>query len=229
MKYIIHSTIIFDTTEYLLTPLTDNNQSIKLSNSAGRILEELIKYQNTDEPITREYLFSTIWRQHGLEPSHGNLNQQISLIRKSLGSFGISPTSIITIPKRGLKLNKEISIEITDKKTSVIPSATISANNKRTFNKTPFFSSPAILKSNPRYAIILLILIITVLSISIIYMYIKDKNLKKLHLCKQINSCNICTFHQTPNLECNDLTFKNSENTQKNNEDYNKKYTEIQF
>lgn len=66
MKYIINSTVAFDTTEYLLTLVDDADTSVKLSNSAGRVLEELIQYRGTGEPVTREHLFASVWSAHGL-------------------------------------------------------------------------------------------------------------------------------------------------------------------
>lgn len=110
MKYIINSTVAFDTTEYLLTLVDDADTSVKLSNSAGRVLEELIQYRGTGEPVTREHLFASVWSAHGLQPSNGNLNQQVSLIRKGLTSLGLDASAIITIPKRGLKLNDQLVI-----------------------------------------------------------------------------------------------------------------------
>lgn len=208
MKYVIHSTIIFDTTEYTLTSLKNPHVSIKLSNSSGRVLEELVKYRNTDAPVTRTHLFSVVWKIHGLEPSNGNLNQQISLIRKIFTTFGLNGSSIITIPKRGLKLNNQLIIEKTKNETS--HSAILSTNiiNKHNTNMT----SSAFLnfKSYMKYIISLTIMMIIILLMGFTYFHIRQNNIK-LYCCKEIDSCNICTFNAIPGSEYNDDNIQYSE------------------
>ncbi|URJ32508.1 winged helix-turn-helix domain-containing protein [Blochmannia endosymbiont of Camponotus sp.] len=212
MKYVIQSTIIFDTTEYTLTLLTDSDTSVKLSNSAGRVLEELIKRHNIDvcAPVTREHLFSNVWRAYGLEPSNGNLNQQISVIRKTLTSFGLDSSSIITIPKRGLKLNNQLIIEkIHEDRPCVSPSL-----HKNTDQNNNLLSSSILLniKAHIKYMITLTIMVVILLSIGFVYLYTKKDHIK-LYCCKEINSCNICTFHSELGFECNDCTMQCTEIT----------------
>lgn len=60
MKYIINSNIEFDSAEYTLRLINRPNSLIKISGPAGRILEELIKHQNEEYPVTREHLFMTV-------------------------------------------------------------------------------------------------------------------------------------------------------------------------
>lgn len=49
-------------------------------------------------------------------------------------------------------------------------------------------------------------------SIGSIYLYHKTNNIK-LYCCKEINSCNICAFPETPKLENNDYNIPKSEIT----------------
>ncbi|WP_159715412.1 winged helix-turn-helix domain-containing protein [Blochmannia endosymbiont of Camponotus nipponensis] len=211
MKYVIQSTIIFDTTEYVLTSLTDSNTSVKLSNSAGRVLEELIKQRNTDvcAPVTREHLFSIVWRAYGLEPSNGNLNQQISLIRKTFTSFGLEASSIVTIPKRGLRLNNQLIIEKINE-----DQLYISSPLKKTEDQNNHSSSPILIniKNQVKYIMNLTIMLIILLSIGLAYLYTKKDRIK-LYCCKEINSCNICTFHPEVGFECSDCTMQCTEIT----------------
>lgn len=203
MKYIIHSNIEFDTKEYILTSLNDSNLSIKLSNSAGRILEELIKQRNTNLPITREHIFTVVWRAHGLESSHGNLNQQISLIRKTLTTLGLDIASIITIPKRGLKLNSQITIEnIQDN------SVTTNSSTNHTIDQHNSLSHSILLsfKTYVRYTITLMTMLIITFSMGLIFLYNKTDNVK-LYCCKEINACNICTVPATSEFEYYDYNL----------------------
>lgn len=207
MKYIIHSSIEFDTTEYILTSLDNSNLSAKLSNAAGRILEELIKNRNTNLPVTREYLFTVIWKTHGLEPSNGNLNQQVSLIRKTLTNLGLDSTSIITIPKRGLKLSNKLTIE---QKTNDSITTNISTNHTTTPNYSLPHSILLNLKTYTKYIITLTTTLIIVFSIGFIYLYTKTDNIK-LYCCKEINTCNICTvptISESEYYDYNELYFE---------------------
>lgn len=201
MKYVIHSTIIFDTTEYTLTALNNPHVSIKLSNSAGRVLEELVKYRNTDTPVTRAHLFSVVWKTHGLEPSNGNLNQQISLIRKIFTTFGLNGSSIITIPKRGLKLNNQLIIKKIKNETSqnTILSKDIMNNYHTNITSSTFLS----FKSYMKYITSLIAMMMVILLIGVVYFHVKQNNIK-LYCCKEVDSCNICTFNSMSGPEYND-------------------------
>ncbi|WP_331828186.1 winged helix-turn-helix domain-containing protein [Candidatus Blochmannia sp. SNP] len=211
MKYVIESTIIFNTAEYILTSLTDSNTSVKLSNSAGRVLEELIKQRNIDPntPVTRDHLFSIVWRTYGLEPSNGNLNQQISLIRKTLTYFGLDPSSIVTMPKRGLKLNSQLTIEKINEETPCI-----SSTLHQTIDKNNNLPSSALLniKTHIKYIMTLTTIVAILFSIGFVYLYTKKDHIK-LYCCKEINSCNICTFHAEPGLDCGGCTIQCTEIT----------------
>lgn len=189
MKYIINSNIEFDTTEYVLKSLNESNLLIKLSNSAGRILEELIKHQNTELPVTREHLFSVVWETHGLNPSNGNLNQQIRLIRKAFSNLNLDSSSIITIPKRGLKLNNRLKIKNVEDNS--IKSHISSNNHIIDQNQLSNNSMLLSFKTYIKYIITFTTISSIIFSISFLYLYNKSNHIK-LYCCKEINTCNIC-------------------------------------
>lgn len=112
MNYLIDNHVIFNTLEYRLFLLYDGQTNVKLSNTAGRVLEELIIAYRNSEAVTRESLFAKVWETQGLVPSNGNLNQQVSLLRKAFLALGMKATDIVTLPKRGLKLNDSLNIVI---------------------------------------------------------------------------------------------------------------------
>lgn len=203
MKYIINSNIEFDTTEYILKSLSDSNLSIKLSNSAGRILEELIKNRNTGFPVSREYLFTIVWKNHGLDPSNGNLNQQISLIRKTLNTLGLNSSLIITIPKRGLKLNNQLTI-----KTIQDSSITTNFSKKEKTNQNDTLPNSILygFKMYMRYIITLTTMLILVFGMSFMYLYNKTDNIK-LYCCREVNTCNICAVPTTSESEYYDYNL----------------------
>lgn len=212
MKYVIHSTVIFDTIEYTLTLLYNPHTSIKLSNSAGRVLEELVKHHDSDTLVTREHLFAVVWKNHGLEPSNGNLNQQISLIRKVFNTFKFNQSSIITIPKRGLKLNKQLIIK--KMKNETPNTAVLSKNIINNDYHHSYIPSLTILnfKLYMKYIIVLTIMMIILLITGFVYFHIKQNNIK-LYCCKEIDSCNICTFNIIPGSEYKENNVQHPEST----------------
>lgn len=206
MKYIIHSNIEFDTTEYILTSLHDSKKSVKLSNPAGRILEELIKHRNTDVLVTREHLFTVVWKAYGLEASHGNLNQQISLIRKTLTAFGLDSSCIITIPKRGLKLSnqiiiKNIQIQNNDRISTAHTGSVINQNSNIVSN-----SILLSYKTYINYMIILSIMIIIAFSMGFMLFYSLIDNIK-LYCGKETSTCSICSIPAVSESENNDYNL----------------------
>ncbi|WP_225624841.1 winged helix-turn-helix domain-containing protein [Blochmannia endosymbiont of Colobopsis nipponica] len=191
------------------------NTSIKLSNSAGKVLEELIKYRDTQEPVTRKHLFYAVWENHGLEPSNGNLNQQISVIRKNLNLLGLNISAIITIPKRGLKLNNQLTIQ-TIKENYTNSHSAFKTNDKHKHSKLTSFKTTVFQLNTNKYMLTIFIMLITILIISTVsYLNYKNINNKKLYFCKQVNSCNICSLNPIPGLECNEYNLQISEATNK--------------
>lgn len=211
MKYVIHATIIFNTTEYTVKSINTPHLSVKLSNSAGRVLEELVKYHNTSKLVTREHLFNVVWRTYGVEPSNGNLNQQISLIRKIFTNFGLHGSSIVTIPKRGLKLNHQLTIEKIKHETlhnKILSKEIISDIHRH--NNNVISSTLLNSKSYIKYIITSTMMMIIILFMGFIYLQLKQNNIK-LYCCKEIDSCNICTFHSIPGYEYHDENIQYSE------------------
>ncbi|BAC24613.1 yqeI [Wigglesworthia glossinidia endosymbiont of Glossina brevipalpis] len=205
MKYIINSLVIFDTIEYNLSLFKKKNKHIKLSHSAGRVLEELIKFHKNSSPISREYLFKNIWIIHGLQPSNGNLNQQISLIRKGLKHLGLNSSVIVTIPKKGLKLNDKLKIKKLEKnnaKDFIIDEISSSFKKRTLFNLS---------RINFKYKIIfsLISFIILFIFFSMFYSFKYKNNLnQKLYFFDQVNSCKVYTFHPISILEKKEYDIK---------------------
>ncbi|MCR3756122.1 MAG: putative transcriptional regulator YqeI [Sodalis sp. Psp] len=210
MKYIINSTVAFDTTEYLLTLVDDANTSVKLSNSAGRVLEELIQYRGTGEPVTREHLFANVWSAHGLNPSNGNLNQQVSIIRKGLTSLGLDASAIVTFPKRGLKLNDQLVISFAEEDIPP-PTYTPAVNTFSPETTQPPTAKPSGEKKNINATLILLMVIAMLLTVSMAYIYYEDDDSQKLYFFSQINLCKIYTFHPISELEKDDYNLRITE------------------
>lgn len=110
MKYIINNFLYYDAVDATLS-LHDNGISdTHLSITANALLYFLLQH---DSIITRDEIMKRVWDDNGLTSSNGNLNQYLSLLRKSFRNYQIENV-IITIARGRLEINKDICIEIID-------------------------------------------------------------------------------------------------------------------
>ncbi|NDJ56562.1 hypothetical protein GWD52_06035 [Enterobacteriaceae bacterium 4M9] len=110
MKYIICDRILFVPDLNTLSIIDNHEEVVTISNPARRLLELLITRQGQNVP--REEIFQKVWDNFGMVSSNNNLNHCISKLRRVLRSFGIDEDVIVTIPKLGFTLHKEITVRI---------------------------------------------------------------------------------------------------------------------
>ncbi|MFC0227971.1 winged helix-turn-helix domain-containing protein [Serratia aquatilis] len=109
MKYIINARLVFDSDNRTLFLQESPEQSIEIGFTSSRLLVEMLE---NIAGVDREYLLETVWSNHGLRPSNNNLNNQISLLRKSISSLTAYDDLIITLPKKGFMINKRYVIDV---------------------------------------------------------------------------------------------------------------------
>lgn len=105
--YFISDNMLFNPADHTIE-CGDNDEFIKLSIPASQLLELLILSKG--ELVTREYLLTEVWDKNGLRGSNNNLNQYMSMLRRTLASHGCD-NLFITIPKIGFRLNTDLKIE----------------------------------------------------------------------------------------------------------------------
>lgn len=108
MDYFINQNIHFDSINGLLKLIDNENSTVQLSRPGSRLLTELIIH--CGKTMTREDLLKSVWEDHGLRPSGSNLSNHISQLRKTLSQFGIHQNIIVTVPKKGFRLEAEITL-----------------------------------------------------------------------------------------------------------------------
>lgn len=108
MDYFINQTIHFDSINGLLKLIDNDNSTIQLSRPGSRLLTELITH--CGNTMTREELLQLVWEEHGLRPSGSNLSNHISLLRKTFSQLGTNENIIITVPKKGFRLDAEVTL-----------------------------------------------------------------------------------------------------------------------
>ncbi len=85
-----------------------NNEEKKITKTANRILTLLI--ESHGHVVEREHLLEQVWESHGLVSSNGSLNQYISILRKTLTSLTDIEDIIVSIPKVGFIISRDIEI-----------------------------------------------------------------------------------------------------------------------
>lgn len=110
MKYIINHQITFCNESRTISLLDNTENSLVLSAPASRLLLTLVV--NSNVPLKREYLLSTVWEDYGFTASGSNLNNYISELRKSLAQLAPEFAGIVTIPKIGFQFTANIETSL---------------------------------------------------------------------------------------------------------------------
>ena len=141
--YIINDDCIFNERKYELRNVS-NSLVIRMTAMRARCLSFIIEHAQ-EEVIGRQELTTALWGSRGNYVNDANLTQLLYLIRKDLKTFGINDL-LITIPRKGIQVNDQISIAAADSETSRKPALTIMLFCKKILallfprgQKRPFF------------------------------------------------------------------------------------------
>jgi DNA-binding winged helix-turn-helix (wHTH) protein len=109
VQYRIEGDILFcpNTAGFYRNELQD--EPISIPSPAARLLSFLIK--NKGEIVEREVLLQKVWDDYGMQASNNNLNQCLSTLRRIIKGMGVEKSIIETIPKVGLRIAEDITIE----------------------------------------------------------------------------------------------------------------------
>lgn len=117
MRYNINARFIYDATDGTLTLPESTEPDSQLSITASTLLYFFLR--NTGI-ISREEVLKKVWDDNGLTSSNSNLNQYLSMLRKTFRHYGID-NIIVTVSRGYLQLNPDVSIEAVDE--SPLPEA----------------------------------------------------------------------------------------------------------
>lgn len=128
MKYRFNDRVLFDGDSGTLGPSDFSDEPTAISNPAKRLL--LLLIANYGKPVEREVIFKKVWDDYGMISSNNNLNQCVSKLRRVLKVMGIDDEVIVTVPKIGFMLRREIQVEISQEDdghfTPLVPAQTVS-------------------------------------------------------------------------------------------------------
>ena len=85
MRFLINNRVIFDEDNLTLALADENADPVVLTAIANRLLALLVK--NNNILISRDFIFSAVWEDHGKTASSSNLNNYIASLRRSFPAW----------------------------------------------------------------------------------------------------------------------------------------------
>ncbi len=112
MRYNINGRFIYDATDGTLTLPESTEPDSQLSLTASALFYFFLR--NTGI-INREEVLKKVWDDNGLTSSNSNLNQYLSMLRKTFRYYGID-NIIVSVSRGHLQLNPDVLIELVDER-----------------------------------------------------------------------------------------------------------------
>ncbi|ELE9730693.1 winged helix-turn-helix domain-containing protein [Enterobacter kobei] len=128
MAYIIEDTVLFDEVKGSLINITTGDE-VRLPPTAVCIL--LILFSSQSSPVERSTFIEQVNARFGFDLSNNTLNQYISLLRKNIKSLGVDDDLIITVPRVGFYISRDLNV-IEKSSSPIAPNlSTLSAGRSR--------------------------------------------------------------------------------------------------
>ncbi|WP_156293803.1 winged helix-turn-helix domain-containing protein [Serratia oryzae] len=172
MKYRFNDRILFDADTGALSLCDFSDDPVPISNPSKRLLQLLIAHHG--EAVSREVIFKKVWDDYGMVSSNNNLNQCVSKLRRVIKALGIDDDIIVTVPKVGFMLRREILVEVCEHE-----AAALNDDEDVLLVKPPVYVEtppplPTVRTSPPKYAHYgwgLLVFLLVVISGLVIYTF----------------------------------------------------------
>ena len=110
MRYNIHGRLIYDAMDGTLTLPGSDEADSQLSIPANALLWFFLRHT---EVVSRDEVLKKVWADNGLTSSNSNLNQYLSMLRKTFRHYDID-NIIVTVSRGLLQLNPDLAIEMLD-------------------------------------------------------------------------------------------------------------------
>ncbi|EPN2807088.1 winged helix-turn-helix domain-containing protein [Serratia marcescens] len=109
MLFLINDSILYNENEGTISSLGAKATPIKLLNPTRRMLSIFVR--NNQILISRSKIMNDVWSEYGLVASNNNLNNYISILRRTLDSFGAEGI-IVTQPRIGFRFTaKKVEVK----------------------------------------------------------------------------------------------------------------------
>lgn len=121
MRYNINGRLIYDATDGTLTLLGSDEPDSQLSITASALLCFFLRHTGV---ISRDEVLKKVWDDNGLTSSASNLNQYLSILRKTFRHYDID-NIIVTVSRGHLQLNPGLDIGLPDPSPAPQPAAAV--------------------------------------------------------------------------------------------------------
>lgn len=108
-KLIINNKIIYDSRLSCLYDIDDPDNKIPLTTPANDCLAIILR--NSPEITSQKKIFEEVWERYSAPINANTFYQNISMIRRAFKKVGINEEVIVTVPRRGVCLSGDISVE----------------------------------------------------------------------------------------------------------------------
>ncbi|PHI28532.1 winged helix-turn-helix domain-containing protein [Budvicia aquatica] len=159
MYYQINKLIGFNPEDGSLWALSEPGNLVTIPRFASLLLELLIK--NNQKSLSRDFFMNELWENKGLVSSNNNLNNYISIIRRTLSSLGLDDI-IKTIPRYGFSFDAK-TIEIFDSERVELSEPPVELEEEQVIYK----------KTNSKFLLKIVISIILFWLITIVFIFLK--------------------------------------------------------
>lgn len=117
MRYNINARFIYDATDGTLTLPQSDEPDSQLSLTASALFNYFLRHS---EVVSREDVLKKVWDDNGLTSSNSNLNQYLSMLRKTFRHYGVD-NIIVSVSRGYLQRNPDVIIEPLDDAPPVSP------------------------------------------------------------------------------------------------------------
>lgn len=142
VSYTIDHSVIFYPAQHRLVYQSDGEEiNVKIFIPTSRCLRLLL--EGNKKIIRREDFINKVWIENGCYVANNTFYQNISMLRKLLKNSGLNEDTIITIPKRGLKINGNTHVEISlaDRLTAEENALVLHRNDKKIPDNNPLYAT----------------------------------------------------------------------------------------
>ena len=129
MQYLINGEVVFRPVDGAIWNITQPENVVILASIPCRILNYL--FECSDRVVSRDDFYTEVWDKYGLQSSNNSLNQNISLIRKTLHELGCDAELVQTIPHIGYMINTQLFVKVD----AVHSSDRVKNDTKKHYNK----------------------------------------------------------------------------------------------
>jgi DNA-binding winged helix-turn-helix (wHTH) protein len=119
-RYIINETVEFHPAAGTLRDVTRQHSEVTLNSPAARCL--LLLITKAGGIVSQQEFMDIVWQKNGMNVTPNAYYQNISVLRKGLEKIGLNKEIVVTIPRIGVTLTSDVSIQkITPKVDTVLP------------------------------------------------------------------------------------------------------------